>query len=139
MEKTYGAMLTQMHPQDVIPQLSKNYHQEYHFMTDAVQLAKSSKYMNDSKKEDRRFRKLSNYYADADNQLTSYAPYATSNTLIKMTGDIHKESIAPVDKELEASLKGPKMNEKQLKAYKSRMKKRAKKGGWRNLLFGRYR
>jgi|GEM_PF-6949091 len=139
MEKKYGALPTQMHPHDVIPQLDDNYHQEYHFMQDASQMVKDGgKFMDFSKEDDKRFRDLTNYYSDADNQLFSYAPYATDG-MFHMEGTMHKDSAAPVKKDLEASLKGPKMNEKQLKAYKSKLKTRAKKGGWKNLLFGRYK
>lgn len=37
----------------------------------------------------------------------SYAPYATDNVLFAQEGFMHPDSVAPVNKNLEASLKGP--------------------------------
>ena len=139
MENTYGALLTQMHPQDVVPQLGKEYHKKYHFIQDALQIVANGKYMNYDKEKDRRFRDLSKYYNDAGNQLSSYAPYATNNQWVSLAGSMHPDSAAPVNKDLESSLKGPKMSKNQEKDYKKRMKSRAKKGGWKDRLFGRYK
>ena len=145
LEHTYGALPGQMHPHDVIPQMGLDYHKKYQSAQDAMQLIKSGgRYFDyNNNAGDRKMRDLLTFYNNADNQLRTYADYATESQL-GLKGDPTTElertgAIVQEDKELENSIQGPKMNEIQLKKYKSQMKKRAKKGGWKKWLFGRYK
>ncbi len=72
-----------------------------------------------------------------------YATYATKSDLGMKGGSpkdlIRTGAVVKKDKNIENSIQGPKMNAAELKQYKSRLKKRAKKGGWKKWLFGRYK
>ena len=145
LENTYGALPGQMHPHDVVPQMGPQYHKMINSTQDMDQMIKSGgKYFDfDHNQRESDFRNKVNYYRDVDNQLVTYKDYATETQLglqgnpaveLPKSGAVVKE-----DTDFERSLNGPKMNQQQLTTYKKQLKKRAKKGGWKDWLFGRYK
>ena len=139
LEKTYGALLTQMHPEDVAPQLGSEFNLAIHSLQDMQQLvASGSQYFDYKKEEDKKFRDLTDYYTSVNELLLTSSQKATIG-ISHVDEAFREHNQISVDPELEASINGPQMTQLQQARYKKELKKRNKEGYIINGLFGRFK
>ena len=146
MQSNYGAMLSQMHPHDILQQFQgytgermRNYHLRTRSMQNMFQLFQEKKggqrYLSQDQEENQNFKKLLDYYGNADLRLQMFV------NLIQRPQRNGKFSM-PTDYdatyEQEQAIKGPKMTPEQFEKYKERLRERMKNSHRKKELYGRY-
>ncbi len=156
MEKTYGTLLSQMHPEDVAPQMGSGneFRNHFRFTQDSAQLLEDgSRYFDFQNNEaDQDFKDLDQYYGSALNYHYSYQ-YAVHNPVHNNPEDADSY-YSPVDvinameempdiekmKEVEDKINGPRMSPKRHQKYLEDVRKRAKKTDYmKGRLFGQFK
>ena len=148
-EKKYGALMTQMHPEDTLPQIGEQaFGQDDGFLQDATQMRQmGGKYLDpEHNEEDQRFIDLSDYYNNTTVVLQQYKAIAHGGAQSGMEGVTPDMLLNETNKdlqealEIEGRIKGPRMNQEQMNAYQKDLKKRAKKESYlKGRLFGRFK
>ena len=147
VEKIYGKMLTQLHPEDVQAQLGsgKQYDMIFRFNQDANQLMNAGgKYFDyENNEEDRQFRDLNTYFGamSATKVLYSTATkQGVANSAKDLEAMIGRTNFTKQIEEGEKKINGPGMTPAQHKKYLANLKKRAKNDNrLKGKLFGRYK
>ena len=133
-EKKYGKLLTQMHPEDVLPQTDDNLLKFVQSSLDLQNFAKSGKeYFDKDSEEDRDFLRLDDYYASALGQVSNYQSLKPLNH--KRTLRDTMKTLQP-SQELENSINGPELSPEQQQNYIDSFQER-KEDDW--VSYGRFR
>ena len=142
LEKTYGRMGSEMHPEDFMKQHGDKFIEMSGLVQDTAQMMDEGggRYFDfENNKEDQEYKQLAEYYRSVAQMMTDYKAF---KSMEKDTGSKDPGSFqgmdAYVDPELEATIGGPSMDQKAKTNYKKDLKKRAKKGGFAHRLFGKF-
>ena len=145
MENKYGRMLTQMHPEDYLPQLdNQQFLKENRFNLDAGQLTiKGKRYFDPQKnEEDQEFLDKANYYGSVSRMNEKYNMMAhgqEKNSQDELAEMVEDEELGVAEK-LENKIGGPQMDQEEQAAYIQSVQNRAtSKAYLKNRLFGRFR
>lgn len=148
LKNTYGAYISQLHPEDFIAKVGPEFFRDRSILQDTEQLLHSgSQYFDfENNAEDREFRDLSNYYNDAGTIIDGYRGAVESGlsqdggtglddyTRDALTyGQYNKGAM-----EMEGQIDGPRLSEEENEGYLKRIKRRFRKPGRRGNLFGRF-
>lgn len=146
-EKTYGRLLTQLHPEDVAPQMGtgSDFEQHIRFQQDAMQMVNEGgqRYFDfENNKADKHFRELSEYY-DYAGQVQMHHNNLVHNTLQRGTKDYNRGmemEAAQKVQELEKNVGGPQMSPKLYKRYLKDVQDREQTQDYmKGRLFGRFK
>lgn len=147
-EKQFGALVTQMHPEDVLPQIGQQtLGQDDPFLQDTIQFRQmGGKYLDPGNRDDQKFIDLAEYYNNTAMALIQYkmmahggekSPFAGVSPDTMLNDD--NEYVRGI-REREDRIEGPRMNPEQLAEYRKDLKKRAKSESYlKNRLFGRFK
>ncbi|MBR1496957.1 MAG: DUF4157 domain-containing protein, partial [Oscillospiraceae bacterium] len=144
MEKDYGTTITQMHPRDVMNQLTGargyKYEKQLRSTQDMFQImASGQRYFDENNEKDKDFKKLVKYYGDNsifNAQFTSLVGQDNNNggeDVGEMLGTENQATAAE-----ERKINGPKMSPEQEKEYRANLRERMKAAGHGNELFGKF-
>ena len=140
LEKKYGTLMTQMHPEDVLPQLDEDdYKTEMASNQDVIQMELYGKrYFDPKNKEDQHFHNLNQYYTSVGNTYNAYKGLSLGmiDTMSKEEFSATMESMTADALETEDKVNGPHMNETELKRYLEDSKKLPKR---EKRAFGRFK
>ena len=141
LEKKYGTLMTQMHPEDVLPQLDEDdYKAEMASNQDVIQMELYGKqYFDPKNKEDQHFHNLNQYYTSVGNTYNGYKAMLAGGALDTMNPkqiSAYMEEQVTDALETEDKINGPRMNEKELMRYLKDSKKLPKR---KKRAFGRFK
>ncbi|MBQ9346129.1 MAG: DUF4157 domain-containing protein [Oscillibacter sp.] len=150
LEKTYGTLGSQMHPEDFIKQAGPDFAEQTHFMQDVFQMIGDGggKYFDfENNEQDKEYKRLADYFGKVTTTVSNYGGYRGDEQEAIENDDQDSLDVAKnfmqdleyVPQQYEAGIGGLKMDKKALKNYRKGLKNRAKKGGWMHRLFGGYR
>ena len=152
LEKTYGTLGSQMHPEDFSKQANIPFAEQTHFIQDAYQMMDNGggKYFDfENNEQDKEFKRLANYFGKVAGVVSNYGEYRNDEE--KAIADDDEEALEDIKVGVESlgtgsataqdekGIGGPKMNKKALKNYQKGLKERAGKGGWMHRLFGKFK
>lgn len=149
LEATYGRVLSQMHPEDVIRIVgASRLRSDFAFVQDLTQLIKDGKrYFDPASEQDKEFVRLSNYYnsiisggfcaAYAATGIEGYVPGQPMFGKNFCTEYLQKGTKA-FDFATAKDVGGPSLTEKEQKAYIEDLHKRSRAEGWSEKLFGMF-
>ena len=156
MEATYGTLLTQMHPQDILNQLAEpaKFFQRFLILQDTVRFMNGAgKYFDfDNNEEDKQFKKLSDYFSRVGKTMELYINHAyrmdrETKEMLTMEGNTRDLLNKTADPEKyramfgggdssEEGIGGPHLDEEQMTAYKQELAARSKNQKWGAALYG---
>ena len=143
-EKTYGRLLSQMHPQDIAPQMGTGFalQKYYRFGQDAAQMLKDGRRYFDmeNNEDDKHFSDLTDYYFGTQ---TRQMRYIDATQYMRYTGKKLDEYVKAPEADLgdavEKNIGGPQMSPKLYKRYLNNLHKQAQSEPFmRGRLFGRF-
>ena len=145
-EKTYGRLMTQLHPEDVAPQMgtSTDFEKHIRFQQDAMQMVSKGgeRYFDfENNEDDKHFKELSNYYdyAGQVHMMHSNLAYNPMYKNFDYVSTMESEASQKVE-ELEKNVAGPQMSPKLYKRYLKDVQNRSRsQANMRGKLFGRFR
>ena len=152
MKEKYGTYPTQMHPEDFINKVGMDFFDDMSIMQDTEQMmVYGAKYFDYSNPDDAEFKLLSDYYNDANSQLSIYissdmnvdnlAEFNPSEEALEIVGNNEYLTRAKEgEQKLRENNEGIKgFTDKQMGGYIKRLQKRFSSKDMKKRLFGRFK
>ena len=150
LKNKYGVYGSQMHPEDFITRVGPEFFSDIGMLQDSEQMLTSGgRYFDfENNAEDREYRALSNYYNDVYGTMQSYAStdQNTGNNGIFSPGEMQLDFFKTMDEPKRAlateaevrSFGAQGFTAREQRGYEGRVRKRFKKAGLMQRLFGRF-
>ena len=150
LEKTYGRLLGQMHPEDIAPQMGtgQEFRDHFRFSQDSAMLIQDGgRYFDyENNQDDKHFKDLDQYYGGALNLNTNYQnavydPLQRDDYTPAELNQALEEMKEPGQmQEVEDKIGGPRMSPKRYQAYLADLKEREEKEKYmKGRLFGKFK
>ena len=146
LRDTYGTVVSQMHPEDILRQVGPNFLWQLGLLQDTLQISDTNKTVGDyfdfeHNPDDQEFRRLNEYYNAVSMSLEAYAHARGNDEKVSPndnTIQFVNRQVEPhfaIIQELEDQIGGPKMDRKELNEYYKNLRKRIRDRKFQGFLF----
>ena len=146
LRDTYGTVVSQMHPEDILRQVGPNFLWQLGLMQDTLQISDTNKTVGDyfdfeHNPDDQEFKRLTEYYHAVNMSLEAYAlargndekVSPNDNTIQSVNRQVRPHFA--IIQALEDQIGGPKMDRKELNEYYKNLRKRIRDRKFQGFLF----